>query len=262
MAVDERSGRERIPEVPQEAVRDTVRDRPDDVAVVLTGLTSLLLDEPGIERTLQRVVDLAVRTIPGCDAASVTIVTDGRPRTAVGTDDSTLDVDQAQYDEDDGPCLDAYREHRVNRVDLSGAVEKWPAFTKAAREQGLRSFLAAPLLVHTEGLGALNLYSRSVSGFDALDEAFVSLLTGQAAAAVANSLRYTDATELAAQLETALSSRAVIEQAKGILMTRHGVDPDTAFDLLRRQSQHRNVKLRVVALELVASTQGTSPSVS
>jgi GAF domain-containing protein len=236
-------------------VRDTVRERPDDVAVVLTELSGLLVDDESLEERLQRVVDLATRTIPGCDAAGVTLVTGERPRTAAYTDDRTLLVDRAQYDAGDGPCLDAIRHRRVNRVNIGEADDRWPAFTEAARAGSIHSFLAAPLLVHKEPLGALNLYSRQPAGFDALDEAFVSLFSNQAAASVANSLRYTDIASLARQLEEALESRSVIEQAKGVLMARHGVDAEEAFGLLRHQSQHRNVKLRVVAHDVVASTQ-------
>ncbi len=236
-------------------VRDTVRDRPDDVALVVTELSGLLVDDESLEERLQRVVDLATRTIPSCDAAGVTLVTGERPRTAAYTDDRTIRIDRAQYDVGDGPCLDAIRNRRVNRVDVSEADDRWPAFTEAARAASIRSFLAAPLLVHKEPLGALNLYSRQPSGFDALDEAFVSLFSHQAAASVANSLRYADIASLARQLEEALASRAVIEQAKGVLMARHGVNADQAFGLLRHQSQHRNVKLRAVAHDVVASTQ-------
>ncbi|HEU4676860.1 MAG TPA: GAF and ANTAR domain-containing protein [Motilibacteraceae bacterium] len=233
----------------------TLRERPDDVAEVLNGLSTLLVDEEPTAQVLERVVQLATRTIPGCDAAGVTVVAGERPATAAHTDERTLAVDQAQYDVGDGPCLDAYRHRRINRVDLAEADDRWPAFVKAAQDEGIRSFLAAPLLVGEQALGALNLYSRSGNGFDALDEAFIGLLSAQAAAAVANATRYADVRQLAAQLEKALTSRAHIEQAKGVLMARHHVDEGTAFDLLRRESQHRNVKLRDVAEEVLATTR-------
>jgi GAF domain-containing protein len=236
-------------------VRDTVRGRPDDVAVVLTELSGLLVDGESLDERLQRVVDLAIRTIPGCDAAGITLVTDERPRTAAYTDERTIAIDRAQYEIGDGPCLDAIRRRQVNRCEVNDAEARWPAFTKAAVSESIRSFLAAPLLVHKEPLGALNLYSRQAAGFDALDEAFISLFSNQAAASVANSLRYSDIASLARQLEAALASRAVIEQAKGVLMARHGLDSEQAFGLLRHQSQHRNVKLREVAHDVVASTQ-------
>jgi GAF domain-containing protein len=240
-------------------MRETVRERPEDVAVVLSELSALLVDGESLEERLRRVVELAVRTIPACDAAGITLVTGPRPRTAAYTNARTHAIDQAQYDLGDGPCLDAIRRRTVNRVNVDEAAERWPAFAKAAQAEGIRSFLAAALLVHTEPLGALNLYSKQTDGFDALDEAFISVFSTQAAASVANSLRYTEISALARQLEEALGSRAVIEQAKGVLMAREGIDADEAFDLLRRQSQHRNVKLREVAHDVVASTSPDRP---
>lgn len=232
-------------------VAEAARGRLDDVAVVLTELSSVLLGEEEVDQTLYRVADLARRTIPGCDAAGVTLTVAGRPRTAAYTDERTLHVDQDQYEAGEGPCLDAIEHRRVNRVDVAEAGDRWPAFLAAAKAAGIRSFLAAPLLVGGDAVGALNLYSRSADGFDALDETFIALFTGQAAAALANSLRYADLRRLAGQLEEALASRAVIEQAKGILMARHRVDATAAFDLLRSASQQRNVKLRVLAQDLV-----------
>jgi GAF domain-containing protein len=237
------------------AVSDTVRGRPDDVAVLLTELSVALVDEEPLEQTLQRIVDLAVRTIPGVDAAGITLVVDGVPRTSVFTDERTLAVDHSQYEAGEGPCLEAYRRQTSMLVDLRTASARWPKFATAAAAAGVECFLAAPLVTGDRPLGALNLYSRENGGFDALDQAFVGLIAAQASAAIANAQRYENTKHLAEQLAGALASRAIIEQAKGVLMARQGVDAHAAFDLLRRQSQHRNVKLRAVAQEIVDSAR-------
>lgn len=240
------------------AALEAARERPDDVAVVLTELSSLVVDSERLDQTLQRIVDLAARTMPGCDAAGVTLVDSGGGFvTAAYTDDRTVAVDRRQYDQDDGPCLDAIRRRTVNRVDVEDALATWPDFAEEAKGAGVRSFLAAPLVVGDAPLGALNLYSHELHGFDALDETFVTLLTGQASVAVANSRRYADVAALASQMQEAIRSRAVIEQAKGVLMAREAIDAESAFTRLRQHSQHRNVKLRVVAQELV--DEATSP---
>jgi GAF domain-containing protein len=228
--------------------------RPDDVADVLSELSGLALSEDGLDAALRRVLDLAIRTVHGCDAGGVTLLTDGRPTTAAFTDEKTLAIDRAQYDADSGPCLDAYRYQRVNRVDIAEAQERWPEFASAARAQGIESFLSAPLIVAGTSVGSLNFYSRSRHGFGVLDEAFVALFTGPVAAVIEGSRRFGEVRQLADQLSEAIRSRAGIEQAKGVLMARHGVDPDSAFALLREQSQRRNVKLRDLAAEVVAST--------
>lgn len=130
-------------------------------------------------------------------------------------------------------------------------MEAYPEFAAAARDAGVCSFLAAPLLVRGTGIGAVNLYSGEPHGFAELDEAVVQLFSGQASIAVANSQLYQGARALSGQLEQAMASRAVIEQAKGVLIATQAVDEATAFELLTRTSQRENRKLRVVAADIV-----------
>lgn len=229
-----------------------VEERSDDLAVAMSELAGVLLSDEGLDRTLQRVADLAVRTIPGCTAAGVTLLADGRPQTAASTDDAVLEIDRRQYAAGDGPCLDALRHRRINRANADVARQRWPAFAAEANRLGIRSFLAAPLVAGNDPLGSMNLYSASVEGFEALDDALVALFCGQAAVALANSQLYKSALTLNDQLRSAMESRAAIEQAKGMLMERHGVGPAEAFALLRERSQRGNRKLRDVAEELVA----------
>ena len=110
-------------------------------------------------------------------------------------------------------------------------------------------------MLRGEAIGALNLYSSKPSGFTALDDVLVALFTGQAAVALANTRMYAEAMRLTDQLQEAIGSRAVIDQAKGVLMARDGFDADRAFDWLKRESQSRNVKLRELAAQIVASTR-------
>jgi GAF domain-containing protein len=227
-------------------------DRAEDVAVVLAELAGLLVEEQTLQSTLRKVLDVATRVIDGCDAAGVTITAGSGARTAAYTDRRTLTIDSQQYDAGDGPCLEAARTGRPQRIDhLDQAETRWPGLARAAHAVGIRGLLAAPLEVNGELLGALNMYTRQEGGFDGLDEAFLRLFVGQASAAVANARQYERLRLLAAQLEQALTSRAVIEQAKGVIAARYAVDPETAFAYLRRQSQDRNVKLREVAAEVV-----------
>ena len=238
-----------------EAVRDAVLERPDDLAEAVRELSGIFIQEESVETTLQRIADLAIRVIPGCDGASVTLVENSKPQTTVWTDDNVLAVDEAQYDVGDGPCLDAIEHRRINLVSIGEARDEWPDFLRAAQQQGVRSFLAAPLLVRDTPIGALNLYSRDGMGFDALDEALIGLFTGQASVALSNARIYRNALMLAEQMREAMGSRAVIEQAKGILMAQEAVDADGAFEMLRRRSQHENRKLRVLAQEIVDSVK-------
>jgi GAF domain-containing protein len=229
-----------------------VGERQDDLAVAVAELSSLLLADEGLEATLQRVVDLAVRTMPGCTAAGVTLIGDeGRPETAAATSEVVLEVDRRQYDGGDGPCLDALRHRRINSVGAQEAMRRWPEFASAAAEIGMRSFLASPLIAADEAIGSLNLYSTSPDGFDTLDDALVGLFSAQASVALANARLYRSAQRLSDQLQEALASRAVIEQAKGVLMAQHRIRAEDAFDLMRDRSQRENRKLRDVARDVV-----------
>ena len=237
------------------AIADALEARSDDVALAMHELAQLLVAEEGVESTLQRISDLAARVIPGCDAAGVTLHVDGKYVTAACTDRRTLDVDEGQYSRGEGPCLQSMRDKAVLRIDVDEANERWPEFLEDARRSDIRSFLAAPMLLKDEAIGSLNLYSSKPSGFTGLDDLLISLFTGQAAIAVANAKTYSDAVELTRQLREAIESRSTIEQAKGVLMARDGIDADAAFDQLRRWSQDRNIKLREIARQVVEDTQ-------
>lgn len=237
------------------ALAQSLEARSDEVALAMHELAHLLVAEESLDTTLERIASLAARTIDDCDAAGVTLFLDGKYVTAAYTDQRTLAVDQGQYERDHGPCLQAMRDQAVLRFDVEEAEERWADFVADARANNVRSFLAAPLMLHGESIGALNLYSSKPSGFTALDDVLVALFTGQAAIALANARMYADAVRLTEQLQEAIGSRSVIEQAKGVLMAREGIDADAAFGRLKHDSQHRNVKLRDIAAQIVASTQ-------
>lgn len=237
---------------PQGELLGAVAQRPDDLTEALRELSGLLLDSDTLQGTLQRVVDLAVRVVPGCTGAGVTLTDGKKAYTAAHSDPLVLQVDTCQYDAGDGPCLTAMRDVRTVRVDVAEAGEQWPDFTAMARRLGVRSFLAAPLVAAGASIGALNLYSSAADGYDALDESLVLLFSAQASVALANARLYDGAVRVQQQLTEALSSRAVIEQAKGVLMAQRGVDADAAFGCLREMSQLTNRKLRDVAADVVS----------
>jgi GAF domain-containing protein len=150
--------------------------------------------------------------------------------------------------------VDAYRDGVIYRIDDTATEQRWPEFCKAAQEENIRSTLSVPLDVSGEGaetLGALNLYSEIPNGFDADAAAATVSFAQQAAIVMANARAYWGAAEKSDQLQQALESRAVIEQAKGILMAQSHIGPDDAFQILVRASQRENRKLRDIAVEIV-----------
>src|SRR5207245_9058607 len=168
-------------------------------------------------------------------AASITVLDDKeQPGTVAATDEKTYERDRRQYLLHDGPCMDAARRQQVSRWNLPEAEQRWPEFTHLAEEMGLHSYLSAGLGLAGRRLGALNLSSRDPGGFSQLDEDLISLFTVPAAAAIVVVGRYFEARDLAAQLELALQSRAVIDTALGIIMSETRCVADTTFTHLSR----------------------------
>ena len=224
---------------------------PEGLDNAIRVLSRLVLAEETLEATLSRVAGLACRTLDACDMASVTLINDGRPSTPVQTDPAAGDLDSAQYRSEKGPCLEAYSVRHVVRGTVPDCAERWPEFNTAAAKVGVRSVLAVPLVASDRPLGALNLYSKTAQSYDETDEETAALFSEQAAVACANAEVYWRTYSLTEHLREALESRDVIGQAKGILMARRGCTPDGAFEALRKVSQHRNVKVRDIAEQVV-----------
>jgi GAF domain-containing protein len=212
---------------------------------------NLVFAEETFEVTLQHIVDLACAGVGGCSMAGLTLLERGGPTTAAATSDVALRVDASQYAENSGPCLDAYRRQVFNRIKSTDTDERWPAFCHVAAEAGVHSTLSFPLVVAGDGLGALNLYSDVESGFDDIDERTGAVFAAHAAVALANARSYWRNEELRRNLEIALETRGVIDQAKGILIAREGITGDIAFDVLKRASQRTNRKVHEIAQEMV-----------
>ncbi|WP_291419899.1 GAF and ANTAR domain-containing protein [Actinophytocola sp.] len=225
----------------------------------LTLLTKTLLAADSVAGALEHVVDAAFEVLPDADVVSVTLRSDdGRLHTPVQTNPLAVELDELQYRYGHGPCLDAARTPGMAyKYAGNVAVEpEWPQFGPAAAERGVLSVLSTALVPDAAPprlSGALNAYSRKLGGLgDAVsrDRALLLATHGSLALAHTEAVRLADLRE--AQLRTALETRDVIGQAKGILMNRRGLTAEQAFDLLRRTSQELNVKLVEVARTLAA----------
>ena len=229
---------------------------PAGLTETLSALTqTLLTDDSNLQDGLRRVAAAGCSLLANCTAASVTIIERGRPNTMGATDDSALALDRVQYDLGDGPCLSAATEGRTIRIDAVPTDRRWPVFNRAATASGVASTLSVPLRLADGNLtGGLNIYGQIEAGFSEHDEQVAEAFAAQASIVVANARAYWAAFELTRHLTAAMETRAVIEQAKGILMTTNRIDAHAAFDLLRRRSQAENRKLREIAAEIVAET--------
>jgi transcriptional regulator with GAF, ATPase, and Fis domain len=232
----------------------------DEVTRALEALADALSDEEDFQVVLDQACQQVIQAVPGVDMASVTMVRDGRAETLAATDSRIISLDVDQYGAGEGPSLQAVTTGELVRIEVHGAQHRWPVFAEAARKAGIGSFLSAPLPIDREFTGSVNCYGLQHHGFRQLDAQLLALYTTAVKAALRSVRRYQQARDLTEQLRSALTSRAVIDQAKGVLMVVHSIDADTAFEVLVAQSQRENVKLRDLAVRLVAAVvQGRRP---
>jgi ANTAR domain len=226
---------------------------PTRLAMAFAEIAEQLYDADSFDDVLLRITDAAVSTIAGCQMASVTLSERSEYRTVASTDPAATAVDQAQYQSDEGPCLDAVDTPMVYAQSFPD--ERWPTLASRPTESGVQSALsyrlaAASSATAESGGGSLNSYGVIPSAFnDAAQEIGLILAAHASMAARAVDERST-LQSLRRDLQQVLLSRDVIGQAKGILMERLKITPEDAFDLLRRSSQQLNMKLRDVARRL------------
>jgi ANTAR domain/GAF domain len=226
-----------------------------DPSIGLPEVARSLLADGSVDTTLARIVATAVDTIDGCDSAGLFVVQDGdvTAPAAEGALAARLDVLQRELNE--GPCLDAIGQIGSIYAEDLAEPSPWPAFARAAVEAGVRSSLSVHVAAG-DAPGALNCYAAYPRAFGATDRAKALMLAVLAGVALSAAEARQAEDARIANLEAALISRNLIGQAQGILMERERITADQAFDILRRASQHLNIKLRDVAQRLVETGEG------
>jgi GAF domain-containing protein len=219
----------------------------------LMALFEVVLTRDDLSATLEEVCRLAAAAVPGADGASVTTFPEGRPQ-ALASDEWSKRFDELQYVEQEGPCLDAYRTGTAFRVRDLLEDPRWPSYAPRAVEQGARSMLSFPMSAQGRVIGALNLYARAVDAFTSEAAALAAIVAAHAGLASQVASVLFGHRELAEQMTDAMKSRAVIEQAKGIVMSTGRFNADQAFEVLVQESQRSHRKLREVAQTLVDRT--------
>jgi transcriptional regulator with GAF, ATPase, and Fis domain len=225
---------------------------PMDPTEAFAQLGRIKLSDTTLDGVLNTIAALAKRTISGASEVSVTLVRGKGAYTAAFTGDLARSLDESLYELGHGPCLDASTAAATMSVPEMAGETCWPRWAARAREIGVNSSLSIGLPVQDTVTGALNIYSTKPHAFD--DDAIVlgQTFAGYAAVALANAHLYDTTANLAQQMQAAMDSRAVIEQAKGIIMGDRLCSADEAFSILAKVSQDTNRKLRDVAAALVA----------
>ncbi|WP_250036658.1 GAF and ANTAR domain-containing protein [Paractinoplanes maris] len=234
---------------------------PTDPLAVFARLGRVKLSETSLDDVLSQVAAVARQALPGAADVSITLVRPDGPYTAACTGDLARVLDERQYEHHRGPCLQAAAEHRTISVPDTAGDTRWAGWAPRAAAAGAGSVLSVGLPLLDDISGALNIYGRRPAAFDDRSIALAQSFAGYASVALANAYAYHHTADLARQLQQAMDSRAVIEQAKGIIMAEQRCGPDDAFAVLTQISQNSNRKLREVAATMVAAVQ-RSPGAS
>lgn len=227
---------------------------PNDLAAEFVALNDYL--RAGGERStaLQRLVGLAVNSVPSCDWATIIAWPRGKqPRSLASSGQTGEAVDQLQYDLGEGPCLTGAAESQIVHIPDIAHEDRWPKFTAAVQSQTpVRGVLSCHLLDEPER-SALNLYSTRPGEFDTAALSIAALFAAHAHVL----LTHAASTDKAANLEHALNTSRQIGAAIGILMNTHKITYEQAFGLLRASSQHLHRKLNDIADDV--NQTGTLP---
>lgn len=218
-------------------------------------LGKIVFAESSFNDVMARVAELAKRTIPGAAQVSLTLITGDQANTAAWTGRMALGLDERQYEDGSGPCIDAARWGGTVVIDDMANDPRYPTFGPRAIEQGALSTLSVGLQVQKLTIGTLNIYGITMGAFDSDSVHLAQTFASYAAVALANARLYASTAELAAQLTEAMTSRSTIEQAKGIIIAKLGCSAEVAFDVLSRTSQNANRKLREVAVQVIEEAQ-------
>ncbi|MGB3185786.1 MAG: GAF and ANTAR domain-containing protein [Ornithinimicrobium sp.] len=238
------------PDVPGDVGADEA-----DLRASLADLAGLVSDRTDMHGLLGQVATFAVQAIPGADGAGVTLLRtgkDSRIEALAASSDLVSRIDVLQYDVlNEGPCITAVAERRTVRSGSLGTDHMWPRFGPQVSRIGVHSALSLPLLLPEQTVGAINVYALGRDVFDDHAARLGELFADPAAVAVHNAQVLTAAQRLAEQLQQALSSRPIIDQAVGILRARTGASEAEALNRLRAISQQEHTKMVDVAAHMV-----------
>jgi GAF domain-containing protein len=228
-----------------------------EVREALHELGDLRYSAGDLDEALRRIVQ-CTHDLFAVDGASLMLVDpDQLLRSVADSDERVGHLEELQVDHGEGPCIDAFDDKElVHAADLA-AEKRWPSFSPAAVERGLRAVLASPIPYNQTAIGVVVVFSTDVHPWSPEGELALVAFTDLAALTIANTMQSEQRGELAIQLQRALDARVVIEQAKGVLVARDGLSPGAAFEQMRRRARTERRRVVEIAAEIM-STAGRS----
>jgi GAF domain-containing protein len=232
------------------------------LAKIFVEVADTLVDEFDLIEFLQMLADRAAGLVDGANVGLLLADAFGRLQFMAASDETTKLVEIFQTQGNDGPCLDAFRTGEpVVNADLTTAAARWPRFAPAAASVGLRSVHAFPLRLRQEVIGAMGVFGTTAGDFDEGDVQVIQALADVAAIGLLQERAVSRGEALTEQLQGALNTRIIIEQAKGAIAQAHNITVDVAFELLRTYARRSNRRLSEVA-NLVVSDLRSLPDLT
>ena len=229
------------------ALRDAVRDYARRIASTYE-----------LGDALYSVTDMSLHVL-GCDGAGISVGDpDGRLRFVTATEQGVVRIEEEQAIAQEGPCFQAYETGKLVVTPDLADESRWERYRQAALDTGFRAVAGVPMLVEDVRIGAMNLYHAQRHDWSQEELEVAQVLADMASGYIANHRTLAESRRLADQLQKALDSRVVIEQAKGVLAARHHLHIDDAFQQLRARARKTSRKLHDVAREVVEEQPGAS----
>src|SRR3954454_722850 len=226
---------------------------PDTLLDSLERFASVLTSGYGVGDVLHDMTEEITQAI-GLTGAGVTLVFDGRQRFVTAAIDAIAEVERVQEEHQRGPCVDAVAAGTsltVDDLEASDASERWPEYSQAAAAAGIGAVAGVPMLSEGAAIGALNLYDSAPRDWSAEDLRIAAVFANIATAYLVHASAAQQHQRTAEQLQQALNTRLVIEQAKGVIATKRAIAIDDAFGVLRKYSRDHNTRIHEVARAVV-----------
>jgi GAF domain-containing protein len=224
---------------------------PQDVRQALSDLGRLRFGEMRVEEAMHQIVQ-TTHAIFSVDGAGLMLAdAEHHLRNAAVSDERVRHLEELQVQYREGPCISAFEDKMLVGAQDLKTDSRWPSFSRAAIERGLRAVLASPIPYNQDAIGVVAVLSQEEHPWPAEAELALLAFTDLAALLIATMMMGEQQTELAQQLQSALNSRSVIEQAKGVLIGQHGLSAQAAYEQIRAQARAERRKIAVVSAELV-----------
>lgn len=224
---------------------------------IMTELAGIVLTASSLHDDLEQLIRFSCQVLPGCDAGSIALLVDGKPTTVAISEHVALELDIAQYDNDEGPSLTALDGERI-RVDIVEADERFPHFAAAAADHRVHSILSMPIIHHDAVVGTLNLYSHEPEAFDATSEHIARVASGQAAHAITRSHVLTAVRQRRDQLQARYDEHVLVARAQGVLIATQHCSAEQACNLIDHAAAATSDTLLTIAQRILDTARDSN----